>query len=81
MGNGLGYGHLAPLPLTVDSESINALLYLICEHNIEQVLHCELSPFIRTEHAGPDEVAIHRLLMTARLPSLSSITATVLRGL
>src|SRR5580700_6576536 len=39
MSHGLGYAHLAPLPLAVDSEAINALLNLICERGIEKVLH------------------------------------------
>ena len=38
MGNGLSYAHLAPLPLAVVSKAINALLHLICERDIEQVL-------------------------------------------
>src|SRR5579863_9498077 len=39
MGHALSYAHLAPLPLAVDAKASNAILHLICERGIEQVLH------------------------------------------
>jgi len=43
MCNCLGYAHLAPSPLTIDSEAVNALLHLIGERDIKQVLHLNYS--------------------------------------
>ena len=41
MREGLGCGHLAPLPLAVCCDAIDALLDLICNGNVEEVFHFE----------------------------------------
>ena len=69
MRKGLGWAHPAPPSLTVNLEATNALLYLICNHYIGEVLHrvIRLHTTEYRSHKCESPIGLPILMLTPRM--------------